>query len=495
MGWMYGEDIRYGGKGMLKRYAWILLTALFLLYSCGGSSKEEKLVAIGDSSTMGIMDLGLKEDFQLHTYPYFIACQLGIEDDFQQPLVREPGIGVYPYKTPITLQNGTLVAEYWDENLTPEDMAAEMLPLLKNVMLDRPYDNLAVNGARLYDIRRTTGSINSVSPDNYFFDIVLRNVILFPYPHFGGTTVLDQALELDPDIILLWIGNNDVLGAVLAGGDQGQITTHDDFKNEMQALLSDLTSQTRADIVMSNIPGYLPLGFALDTVFVNTGSAVEPVVFDMATLQPVNFGTVSAPEYIPLLIDESDLSHILLTGAIEYSENGMGIPKETQLEGAPYSKSTEAAAAIYTKMTDIGLPVTGSSVGDALTGEYTITSSEEQAVDNAIADFDSIISELAAQFGIPVVDMHALYDPNSPGAFGGYSGEYVLHNQGSTVFSLDGVHPNNLGHAVIANAFINALNQGYGFNLAKIDPETYKGQYIGLSDVKSCLHALMRLGW
>jgi len=357
-------------------------------------------------------------------------------------------------------------------------------------MLDRPYDNLAVNGARLFDIRHTTGSIDSVSEGNYFFDIVLRNVILPPYPFFGNTTVLDQAVELDPDIIIIWIGNNDVLGAVLAGGDQSQITTHDNFKNEMYALLSDLSSQTSADIVMSNIPGYLPLGFALDTVFVNTGPAFEPVVFDMTTLQPVNFGTDADPEYIPLLIEESKVSHILLTGAIEYSESGMGIPTELQLEGDPYNKLPTEAAAIYQKMTNIGLPVDGSSVGDALTDEYTITSDEEQAIDNAIEDFNSIISELAGQFSIPVVDMYALYDPENPGAFGGYSGEYVLHNQASTIFSLDGVHPNNLGHAVIANSFIDTLNQRYGFNLAKIDPESYKGQYVGLSDFKSCLYAL-----
>ena len=80
---MYGEIM---GESMLKRYIiCVFFFALFMLYSCGGSSsREEKLVGIGDSSTMGIMDLGLKEDFQLHTYPYLIACQLGIEDDFQR---------------------------------------------------------------------------------------------------------------------------------------------------------------------------------------------------------------------------------------------------------------------------------------------------------------------------------------------------------------------------------------------------------------------------
>ncbi len=479
---------------MLKRYAWIILVVLFLLCSCGGSSKQQKLVAIGDSSTMGIMDLGLKEDFQQHSYPYFIACQLGIDDDFQQPLVTEPGVGVYPYKTPVTLENGTLVADYWDENLSIDEMVAAILPLLKNVMLDRPYDNLAVNGARLYDIRHTTGSVNSVSPGNYFFDIVLRNVILPPYPYFGDTTVLEQVVELDPDIVLLWIGNNDVLGAVLAGGVESQITTYDDFRNEMYALLSDLTAETDAEIVIANIPGYLPLGFALDADFVDTGSAVEPVVFDMAGLQPINFGTEASPDYIPLLIEESGVSHILLTGAIEYSENGTGIPSKTQLMQAPYLKTQQEADAIYAKMAEIGLPVDGSSVGTNLTGDYTITSSEEKTIDNAIAGFNSVITQLAGQFGIPLVDMHTLYDPDNPGAFGGYSGEYVLHNKASTVFSLDGVHPNNLGHAVIANAFIDALNRGYGFNMSKIDTESYRGQYIGLSDLKSCPNALMRLG-
>ena len=144
-------------------------------------------------------------------------------------------------------------------------------------------------------------------------------------------------------------------------------------------------------------------------------------------------------------------------------------------------------------MANIGLPVNGTAVGTPLTGEYTITANEELAVDDAIVGYNTIIMELAGRFGIPVVDMHTLYDPNNPGAFGGYSGEYVLHNRGDTVFSLDGVHPNNLGHAVIANAFINALNS-LGYSLGEIDPDSYKGQYTGLNDMRSCLPSLKRLG-
>ncbi len=43
------------------------------------------------------------------------------------------------------------------------------------------------------------------------------------------------------------------------------------------------------------------------------------------------------------------------------------------------------------------------------------------------------------------------------------------------VFSLDGVHPNQRGYAIIANTFIDAINQKYGANIAKVDPNSYKG--------------------
>ena len=42
-------------------------------------------------------------------------------------------------------------------------------------------------------------------------DLVLRN------PAFGNTTALEQALGLQPTFATIWIGNNDALGAALAG--------------------------------------------------------------------------------------------------------------------------------------------------------------------------------------------------------------------------------------------------------------------------------------
>ena len=82
-----------------------------------------KLVAIGDSITMGIQDVGLVKDYQLNDYPYLIAKQLGNEGKFKQPLISRPGFGIPPYKSPLKLENDTITMEFYDKDLTDEEVA------------------------------------------------------------------------------------------------------------------------------------------------------------------------------------------------------------------------------------------------------------------------------------------------------------------------------------------------------------------------------------
>lgn len=41
-------------------------------------------------------------------------------------------------------------------------------------------------------------------------------------------------------------------------------------------------------------------------------------------------------------------------------------------------------------------------------------------------------------------------------------------------FSLDGVHPNNRGYAILANDFIDAINNTYGAAVPKVDVASYR---------------------
>jgi len=42
-------------------------------------------------------------------------------------------------------------------------------------------------------------------------------------------------------------------------------------------------------------------------------------------------------------------------------------------------------------------------------------------------------------------------------------------------FSLDGIHPNSRGYAIIANKFIETIYDSYGANLRQVPVQDYRG--------------------
>lgn len=471
------------------------LTLLLLFsFGCESSPSQSDLVAIGDSITMGIQDAGLIKDYQLHSYPYLIAHQMGVAESFEQPLVRSPGFGVPPYKVPLRLYEGRIIAEYFQGSIDGINRVILMLsyfPLFENWDLPRPYNNLGVGGARLQDVRSATSYVNSSLPYNFMFNIVLRN------SESTEETILDQTVELNPRILLLWIGNNDILGAVLAGGDETFITDRDYFRDELDLLVSELRNSTDADIFMANIPGYLSFVYALDGILqvVNRYIPNEevPVLFDYQTYQPLSFG---GGDYLPLITEEEDVEFVLIPGIILSMEDGTGLPY-SQFLTEELGYSPEEASGLLTDMSGAGLNTTGTGVGMPIPGNLTITESEMLVFINAVDEFNAIIDEISNAHGVPLVDIHHLWDPDQPDAFDGYSGEFVFDDPVNTTFSLDGVHPNNLGHAIIANAFIAKINDTLGEGIPELDTEEYVGQYAqyaGLGSRTLSLKALQDVG-
>ena len=436
------------------------LTILFLLLTfisgCDETSNffdefldgNSKYVAIGDSLTAGIQSDGLEGDFQENSFPNLIATQLGI-NDFEQPIVESPGIGFgEPGESPIRFENGNLFREDFD--FDPFD------DLLENFFLDRPYDNLGLPGAELVDVDSTSELI---------FQIILR----------GMGTQLEQAVRLDPEIVTLWIGNNDVLG-VANGGELSGITPPDEFEEDYRDILEELTSETDAMIVVANIPNVtdIPLVNFFDDIFrpipeIGIMTPV-PVLYDPQSFEPIDFGT---NEYAPLLTEEADIAHVLLDIIIEnsYIDDGEGIPDISSLED--FGFSSEQVQNIIFQIEFLGLKPTGKKINK----DSTLTVMENSVISDAVDEINNIISNLANEFNIPLVDANAaLFELNSVG-IDGYTGEFVLKDPENTFFSLDGVHANNAGYAVIANRFIEALNDGYSLGIPLVDTEQFRGQY------------------
>ncbi|RME00684.1 MAG: hypothetical protein D6814_03080, partial [Calditrichaeota bacterium] len=331
-----------------------------------------KVVAVGNSLTAGFQSAGLVENFQKHSYPYYIAEQMQKADEFEEPLIASPGIGSTPGKGPLTLKNGNLVAP---------DVTVDPVTLLENALLPRPYDNLGVPGATLGDVLNTYNAETAEHGNNPFFDIVLRN------PNFGNTTQLQQAILLNPTLIILWIGNNDVLGAALDGGNLSIITPQSDFKAKFTKLLTELRQKTHAAIVMANIPYVTDIPFVntLDRVFATSPSIgitdPMPMVFD-ENLQPVDFSLFGGSGlFFPLLTEEKNVTHLTLSALAAY-QNGIGVPDSAAL--VSFGLSPAIARGVIQGMIAGGLNPTGIP----MPGNLTLTAKEEQTIKDAVDGFN-----------------------------------------------------------------------------------------------------------
>ncbi len=435
----------------------------------GDLTALSKMVAVGNSLTAGVQSGGIVEDFQLHSYPYLIAKQAGKAADFQQPLVALPGVGEIDSTTnaaygPLKYVNRRIVRG------DPVPGGVDGIPsLLTNITLPRSYDNLGMPGADLYDILNAVGG--------GLYDAVLRN------PYFGNTTALQQAVSLNPTLVLLWAGNNDVLGAALDGGDPLQVTPLADFRSRYSTILEELAGIRDSSVVRvaANVPNVsdIPYVNLLDKLIYRSIPALEintpvPVVFDTA-FSPVLFDTVNTL-YVPLMSEEvlSGDSHVLLPFVSEYFTTGLGIPDSATMAG--YGVPPDFINRILQQLSDANLEASGQPIP----ASFTLTEAEKTFIEDAVAGYNQVISDFALSQGIRIVDMNALLNKLNTTGIDGFSGQFVFFDPVNTAFSLDGIHPNNGGYALIANEFIKILNQLPQVSLALIDAAQYKGQYSGM---------------
>ncbi len=364
--------------------------------------------ALGDNITAGFASGSLMDWYQDRSYPALIAQQVA-GTTFEQPLISEPGIG--PILELVHLVPMPVIAPV---GLVPG------LPV--NATLPRPYNNLAVPGATLYDMIFTTGDINNLLQgnfDNVMHDIVLRN---------GINTALEQSIGLQPTFMTVWIGGNDVLGAVLAATpiDGVTMTPVELFAGLYQNAIGALVTNTAADIVLINLPYSTATPFA---------TVVDPFVdipdvgrvYLMADTGPLTGG------------DQVTLS----AGAL--IAQGYGLPG-----GPPLPDNL-----------------------NILTGEpgYVLRAAEIEMINDRIDAYNAAIAGVGAALGIPVFDANGLFQGITTGQslplYGGVSlsADFLLGG----IFSYDGIHPQNIGSALIADELIQFINSEFGSSIPRID--------------------------
>lgn len=366
-----------------------------------GTASFARFVTIGNSLTAGYQSGSLYKSAQLYAYGNLIAQQVG--STYAMPLYSDPGS---PGRLEIQALTATGVTIYTNPNSgSPE-----------NLLYPLPYNNLGIPGAFVYDVLKATDSTtcfsaiaNPLAPvRNPLFNVVLR----------GSGTQYKQAKLQAPTMIILWIGNNDILGHATAGGTV-PFTPTANFAG-LYSQLADSIAALGAKVVVANIPDVTTIPF-FTTIGPTLRSSGVPVVWG------VRGGTLDT---IPMNLTSNYLT----------------------------LKAQDLLAVGY-----------GQTKAKALPNSVILDSAEVVAVKNTIASYNATIAGIAAVKGFGLVNVNSIFTNIAQNGITengiSFTSAFVLGG----LFSLDGVHPTSRGQGVLANEFINVINSKFGASIPLVN--------------------------
>jgi len=423
----------------------ILTLALVLATSAAlaqdtGTADFTKYVALGDSLTAAFSSGGLEATEQVVSYPAILHFQTGAGGTFEQALILEPGLPSQLQLfslTPLIIAPGLGMVEFPDLTADPPDPGSFI-----NIFLNRPYDNLGIPGANLDEALSTLCAEFDESP---FYCVILRNPECEPLltdpiggqclTDQGGTSSVEQGLSLSPTFISAWLGSNDVLGAATSGLviEGVTITPLDSFTADYQQLMAMLTA-SGAGLVVANVPDVTSIPFTTTIPWFVVDPATGEPVLDSGTGQPIGLLAETSTG-----IRQLTPADLVLLSASEALAAGDGIPP--QLGGS----------------------------GLALTNDLVLDADEIAIIDQRILDFNDVILSEAQAAGAAHVDIFSfLRGLNATGVdLGGI--QYTTDFLSGGIFSYDGVHPTSFGYAVVAQEFVDVINESFGGSIPPID--------------------------
>lgn len=513
---------------MIKNFKWLFLVAATFV-ACNsdddtstvieepltaGSADFSKYVALGNSLTAGFSDGALFIDGQKGSYTNILAEQFSKVGggEFKIPYMADNvggllfGGTVNPKFGPRLFFNGCGPAAVSGSSTT-ETFAPNTGGL---------YNNMGVPGAKSYHLL-FDGYGN---PAN--LALGLANPYFVRFASASNKSVLQDAMAQSPTFFSLWIGNNDVLGYALAGGDSSidVITPTANFDFAYTTLVNTLTSGGAKGVVanipyVTSIPQFTtipvkpvnPNSYFVDTNEPNCSVVYPTSAGDIATINTINTNLMGAlssivPDRFSLLSTTSNNPLIIIDESLEdksativFAATNSGNPTLVALAnylGATYGKARQTKTGDLIPLTTkpvIGTPNTAlpAAILQQGLGFYGITyplqdkhvliPAEIAELKTATETFNATIESLATSKGLAFVDANKLM--SQVASTGVSSNGYTVKSTYVTggAFSMDGVHPCPRGYAVIANAFMDAINKKYGSNLKPVDISKYRVQF------------------
>lgn len=493
-----------------------------------GDADFTSYVAIGNSLTAGYMDGTVSRGSQVNSYPNLLAQQFALVGGgaFTQPSyaddVNNLG-GLMLGGMPI----GTTRLVIDASQGRPENIAGTSTIEVSNLQATA-YNNMGVPGAKSFHLLASGyGNVAGVA-------LGQANPYFVRHATSPTATVLGDAMTKNPTFFTNWIGANDVLAYATNGGAKSDgmtpaddhnatgnlnpttygsndITNSNVYANVYNQIITTLTSNGAKGVVctipsVTSIPYFTTVPYApLSPTALGGSTNINALNAQLygpldgiftAYGEPNRVNPLSATSANPILIYDADAidRSAQITGALSGT---LGVPTATAF-GMVFGKARQATAAdlvVLPASSVIGTPNASSpstmininGVSYPMANKWVLTANEKAKVASATAAFNSTIVSIASANNLAVADMNAIMNQLVSGlqieTGQIYTANYFsgVATENKVLFSLDGVHPNARGYAVIANEIIKVINEHYNANL----PLHYVNNFPGINIVGS----------
>lgn len=435
----------------MKSFIYIVFSLLlFTILSCNktefddiektsGSADFSNFISVGDSYTQGFQDGGLHNEFgqQGNSYPSIIAQQMG--SNFVQPLVSGTGSG-YMH---LQFRDGEIeVIKVYNDEITTNDPDAIDYDPSYSAWADKSitYNNLAIGGLNVRNVIATTFTEEF---ENYVYlgggagpGLAWNGVGGEPISSYGrfldfGTIndrveYIEHVNNSNATFFTNWLGVNDAMGWAKSGGDdKGGAAAQTDpiqFREKYDTLL-DVFQNMGAKGVCATIHDF-----------------TESPVFNTVTLEALEKEIWIKEGADTTVVRKAVPEDLIMLTASSLIKEGIGLTED-----------------------------------NPLAHQHVLDRDEVVLAKNHINLLNNEIVASANAHGFPVVDMYTFMSTlNNDGTH--YDGvNYSVKYIEGGAFSLDGLHPNTRGYAIIANEFMRVINKNYNSNLAPVAVNNYMG--------------------
>ncbi len=375
----------------------------------------QRYVAFGNSITAGFQGFGLNDSIQRLAYPVVMANAMGLitatDTNFFYPSLTNPGCPppiTFIFSNPPQRVGGL-----------PETFCALRSPNIPPFL-----NNVAFPGADVLEAFTYSPPQPPPSPTDVYKLFLL-----------GGRTEIERAREIKPTFVTVWLGNNDVLGAILDIPDAGNpalVTPPATFASRFQAFMDSIDS-------FGTIQGGVLIGAVQVTgaPYVSQGRAYARAALFIPTLLVDSNCVVSAP--IPGG-GPGDSAFVFVPfhyGAPLVAQAAGGMPTTLDCSVPQVISVSEAINMI----TSVAL--------------YNQTIAQEAAQRKwRFLDPNPLLKVLAADTNLVRPFPHFPPNPTAPDSIS-------VNAPFGSVLSRDGVHPSSATQKLLAKILVDSINAHY----------------------------------